>query len=175
MLKKISSEEYYEQLKEILGYTLNYAEICNPFHTYTLLETKIINNIIVQEYKLGRVDSAIKIAENMITTLSSPEYNSGRFYDLKKTKINLGKMLSDTGDVSNSLKLFFESINENLERKDSFQLEESLAEASFILLQQDIKKSIKLCHYAMLICKIYNKSVYYKKLQDYYCKQFGKN
>ena len=155
-----------------MGYTLNYNDICKPFHTYTLLETKIINNIIVQEYKLGQVDSAIKIAEYMIKILDSQKYDSGRFYDLKKTKINLGKMLSDISDTSRSLKLFFESISENLERKNAFQLEESLAEASFILLKHNPRKSSKLCLYAMLICKIYNKVGYYKKLQSFYKKEF---
>lgn len=172
MLKEINSEEYCEHLKDLLGYTLNYNDICKPFHTYTLLETKIINNIIVQEYKLGQVDSAIKIAEYMIKILDSQKYDSGRFYDLKKTKINLGKMLSDISDTSRSLKLFFESISENLERKNAFQLEESLAEASFILLKHNPRKSSKLCLYAMLICKIYNKVGYYKKLQSFYKKEF---
>lgn len=167
--KEISTEECYEALIGILSETIEYEDVLNEANTLTQLEIKILVFIGLIELQRGNSEKVRRLLEYIIDQREvEPTMDSFQYYDVRLAKLNLAKIMMDTGEEEKAKASFSSELCLGLRKNDAFNLEDYLCELAFLLLEEEKDKAQRLFEYAMTICELYKKKERLQIIKQFY-------
>lgn len=167
--KEITAEECYEALIKILGESIDYEVVLEEENTLTQLEINILIFIELMEMQRGNVERARRLLEYIINQREiEPTMDAFQYYDVRLAKLNLAKILMDTGEEEKAKASFSSELCLGLRKNDAFKLEDYLCEYAFLLLEEEKEKAQRLFEYALTICELYKKKQRYQIIKQFY-------
>ena len=168
---EISDRKRVDELKRILSYTLDLEQIGKNTQIYTLLETRIVNQLACHMKEMEEYEKGCCLLKNFLNDMEDGvEDMEQRFRETYLAALNLNKLLTDMGRYKEGNELCMRWARLAVHRGWATLIDEYVVEISYNLRNigectEECTK--KLCKTALELSGIYGTNDSYTQIENY--------